>query len=138
MRFALIFVAATLLAQAPPPVAAVRITPEERHQLEQKTSELETALRPLHGKVADDLLADAEVYLKAAQWILRYDEFFSKAYVAQTNYVLDTGLQRAKELAAGNPTWPTRTGSFSRAYRSRVDGSLQPYAVTIPENHRPG
>jgi pimeloyl-ACP methyl ester carboxylesterase len=138
MRFALILIAATLYAQAPPPAPAVRITPEERHQIEQKTDELDAALRPLRGHAADDLLVDVEVYLKAARWILRYDEFYSKAYVAQTLYVLDTGIERAKELATGSPQWPKRTGSFIRAYRSRIDGSVQPYAVTIPENIHPG
>jgi pimeloyl-ACP methyl ester carboxylesterase len=138
MRFALILAAATLFAQAPTPVPAIRITPEERQTIEQKTGELDAALRPLRGKVADDLLIDAEVYLKAARWIVRYDEFYSKAYVAQTLYVLDAGLERAKELAAGQPTWPRRTGSFVRAYRSRVDGSVQPYALTVPDNIQPG
>lgn len=138
MRLALIIFPFALFAQAPPPVAAVHITLDERRQIEQKTDELDTALRPLRGKVADDLLVDAEVYLKAARWILRYDEFYSKAYVTQTLYVLDTGLQRAKELAAGNPAWPSRTGSSVRAYRSRVDGSIQPYALTLPDNLPPG
>jgi pimeloyl-ACP methyl ester carboxylesterase len=136
MRLALLVVPCALLAQAPPPVAAVHITPDERRQIEQKTDELDAALRPLRGKVADDLLVDAEVYLKAARWIVRYDEFYSKAYVKQTLYVLDTGLARAKELASGNPTWPSRTGSLVRAYRSRVDGSIQPYALTIPDGMR--
>src|ERR1700733_14480905 len=99
MRFALILAAATLLAQAPPPVPVVPVTPEERHQIEQKTDELDAALNPLRGKADADLLADVEVYLKAARWILRYNEFYSKAYVAQTLAVLDTGLQRAQELA---------------------------------------
>src|SRR5579862_2403897 len=130
MRFVFFLVATSLLAQAPPPAPVVRVTPEERHQIEEKAGQLDAALRPLRGKVADDLLVDTEVYLKAARWILRYDEFYSKAYVAQTLTVLDTGLQRAEELAAGKPSWPKRTGSFVRAYRSRVDGSVQPYAVT--------
>ncbi len=137
MRFFLILAALPLLAQAPPPAPVVRVTPEERHQIEQKADALDTALRPLRGRVAEDLLADTEVYLKAARWILRYDEFYSKNYVAQTLAVLDTGMQRAQELATGKPSWPKRTGSFVRGYKSRVDGSFQPYAVTIPENIQP-
>ena len=137
MRFAVFLIATTLFAQAPPPAKVVGVTPEERHQIEQKVEELDAALRPLRGKVADDLLVDAEVYLKAARWILRYDEFYSKTYGAQTLSVLDTGLVRAKELAANSPQWPKKTGSFVRAYRSRVDGSIQPYAITIPENYKP-
>lgn len=138
MRFVLIFAAASLSAQAPPPAPVVRVTAEERHQIEEKAGQLDATLRPLRGKVGDDLLVDAEVYLKAARWILRYDEFYSKSYVAQTLAVLDAGMERAQELAQGNPSWPKRTGSLVRGYRSRVDGSLQPYAVTIPDNIQPG
>ena len=134
MRFFLLFSAATLFAQAPPPAPVINITPDQRHQIEQKADELEAALRPLRGKTPDDLLVDAEVYLKAARWILRYDEFYSKTYVTQTLAVLDTGLERAHQLADGQPSWQKRTGSFVRAYRSKVDGSIQPYAVIVPEN----
>jgi hypothetical protein len=137
MRFVLILAALPLLAQAPPPAPVVRVTPEERQQIEQKAHSLDAALRPLRGKVADHLLVDAEVYLKAAQWILRYDEFYSKNYVAQTLAVLDAGMQRAQELSAGSPSWPKKTGSLVRGYRSRVDGSVQPYAVVVPENMQP-
>src|SRR5215472_2644110 len=135
MRLALILIATTLFAQAPPLAPVVTVTPEERQQIEQKAGELEAAIAPLRGKVADDLLADAEVYYKAARYILRYNEFYTKAYVAQTLAVLDTGLARARELAADNPSWTKKTGSLCRAYRSRVDGSLQPYALTIPAGY---
>jgi hypothetical protein len=135
MRLALILIATTLLAQAPPPAPVVTVTPEERQQIEQKAGELDAAIALLRGKVADDLLADAEVYYKAARYILRYNEFYTKAYAAQTLAVLDTGLARARELAADNPSWTKKTGSLCRAYRSRVDGSLQPYALTIPAGY---
>ena len=137
MRFALFLFAVTLFAQAPPPAPVVRVTPEERQQIAQKAAELDAVLRPMRKTELDDYLVDVEVYLKAARWILRYDEFFSKAYVAQTLAILDTGMQRAQQLAIGHPVWPKKTGSFVRAYRSRVDGSIQPYAVTIPENYKP-
>lgn len=138
MRFAPFFAALALIAQAPPPAPVINITAEQRRQIEQKADELDAALRPLRGKIADDLLVDAEVYLKAARWILRYDEFYSKAYVTETLAVLDTGLERAHLLAEGKPAWPKRTGSFVRGYRSRVDGSVQPYAVVIPESVQSG
>jgi dienelactone hydrolase len=128
----------TLAAQAPPASTLYHPTPEERSQVERKIADLDAALRPLRAGVADDLVVDAEVYLKAAQWVLRFDEFYSKAYVSQTLAVLETGLQRARELAAGEPGWTKRKGWVSRAYRSRVDGSVQPYAVTIPQNNSPG
>src|SRR5258708_37882127 len=97
-----------LAAQAPPAPTLYHPTPDERRQIERKIADLDAALRPLRTRIADDLLVDAEVYLKAAQWILRFDEFYSKAYVSQTLTVLETGLQRARELAAGEPRWTKR------------------------------
>jgi predicted esterase len=42
-------------------------------------------------------------------------------------------LQRAGQLAEGETPWWKRTGtSVVHGYRSRVDGSVQPYAVTYP------
>ena len=124
-----------------PAIAANPLSPPykptsgELQQIRAKTDELATALKGL--KADDALLADVEIYHKAAVWIVRYadEEFYTKRYVADTLAVLDRGLARAKELAAGKSSWPTQKGRLVRAYRSRVDGSVQPYALTIPENH---
>ncbi|HYI91970.1 MAG TPA: prolyl oligopeptidase family serine peptidase [Bryobacteraceae bacterium] len=86
----------------------------------------------------EDIRVDAEIYLKAGQWLLRHpEEFYKPEYSAQLLSVLDRGLARAAELEAGSPTWPKQKGRFSRAYRSRVDGSVQPYGMIIPENYDP-
>ena len=46
---------------------------------------------------------------------------------------LDRGLLRASQVAQGEVPWLQQAGySVVRAYRSRVDGSVQPYAVTFP------
>ena len=89
-------------------------------------------------KRAEDLRADVEIYLKAAQWITRHpEEFYKPEYNDQLLAVLDRGLARAAELESGSPSWPKQKGRLSRAYRSRVDGSLQPYGLLIPENYDP-
>ncbi|HEX9187471.1 MAG TPA: prolyl oligopeptidase family serine peptidase, partial [Vicinamibacteria bacterium] len=45
-------------------------------------------------------------------------------------------LQEAREyadrLAAGQDPWKGRTGVFTKAYRSEVDGTLQPYGLYVP------
>jgi hypothetical protein len=132
---AFVLAACALCAQAPPVPPKHQLAGEDRESIKAKTAELERALKPLRGRVADDLLVDAEVYLKAAQWVVRFDEFYSKADGEHALAVLDTGLHRANQLARSEPAWTKKTGSFCRAYRSRVDGSVQPYAVTIPENY---
>jgi len=128
-----IVAAALLLGTAAAPTKPYRPTETELRHIQAKMEELAAALKQVRAD--DALLADVEVYHKAAVWIVRYadEEFYSQKYVADTLAVLDRGLARARELAAGKPSWPTRKGRLVRAYRSRVDGSVQPYALTIPE-----
>jgi len=47
------------------------------------------------------------------EWILRYpEEFYTKAYAANSIAALDKGLARAGELEAGKPGWPKRKGGW--------------------------
>jgi len=106
--------------------------------IRQRTQQLAEQLDSLAAKhVEPALLADVAVYHKAAVWIVRYanEEFFAKRYVADTLAALDRGLARAQQLAAGQPAWTTQKGQLVRAYRSRVDGSVQPYGLAIPDNY---
>src|SRR5262249_40065291 len=59
----------------------------------------------------------------------------TKAYYDNTLKALDAGLKRASELEAGKPSWVNRKGRVARAYRSIVDGSVQPYTVIIPDTY---
>src|SRR5215471_3486310 len=107
-------------------------TPDELNQARARLADLTDRLHRLESR-PDTLRADVEVYAKAAQWILRYpEEFYTKAYLANTLKALDHGIARARELEAGNPAWLSRKGRLVRAYRSAVDGSVQPYALVIP------
>lgn len=87
-------------------------------------------------------VADVAVFEKAAEWMLRHAEFYQPDYNEQLRKVLELGQQRGEELAAGaggwgNPSWSNRVGQGIRGYFSRVDGSVQPYALTLPEGVNP-
>ena len=64
--------------------------------------------------------------------IVEHNEFFHEAAGNWTLEVLDRGMLRARFLATGEVPWALATGSILRAYRSRLDGSVQPYGVTLP------
>lgn len=121
--------------QAPP--AAEPPSAAERRDIEHKLSELDSRVKALAAKKADpELLADVDIYRKAAEYIRRFpEEFATKAFAANTIAVLDRGLTRASELEAGAASWPKRKGHVVRAYVSRLDGSVQPYGLTIPESY---
>ena len=130
----LLLVLAIQGAEAP----SYRPTEDELGKIRAKTAELGTAIQRLVAERADpDLLLDVQIYHKAATWILRYteEEFYTKRYVDDTLTVLDHGLARAKELTARRTSWPTSKGQFVRAYRSQIDDSVQPYALTVSANY---
>lgn len=79
-------------------------------------------------------LADVKVYAKAVEWILRHKEFYKPDYVKQTQKVLDTGWKRAQELPENKAGWRYQTGTTIRGYVSAVDQSVQPYALTLPQD----
>ena len=115
-----------------PDAAALKLIAE-------KTERLRTELEGLKAKgVSDDVLADVEVYRKAAEWIVRHGEWFVADNGKATLNVLDRGLARAKAAAEGKTPWREARGKpVVRGYRSRVDGSVQPYSVVYPEGFDP-
>jgi Prolyl oligopeptidase family len=133
----LMLTVAVVVGQAPP--STFPPTTDERRDIEVKLSELASrveALRANNKKTDTTLLADVDIFRKAAAYILRFpEEFAKKEYVANAMSVLETGLTRARELEAGAPSWPKRKGHVVRAYVSRVDGSVQPYGLTIPASY---
>src|SRR5262249_10590902 len=129
-----VFVAAAALQTAPP---VYHPSADETRAMEAKVSDLSARINGLRAKKADPaLLADVDIYRRAAELILRFpEEFASQRFVADTLAVLDTGLARVRELDAGAPSWPERKGHVVRGYVSRVDGTVQPYALTIPASY---
>ncbi|MCH2586473.1 MAG: hypothetical protein MK138_17090, partial [Planctomycetes bacterium] len=83
-------------------------------------------------RIPEDRFLDVEIYAKAAEWLLRYpEEFYDKSYIAKALKVLDVGLERAAALEEGKAPWLKATGRLARAYRSKIDGSVQPYGLVI-------
>jgi hypothetical protein len=112
-------------------------TAEQKLRLDEKLFTLGARIKALQAKHADpSLVADVEVYRKAAEWIQRYpEEFYAKTYADNAIAALDKGLARAKELESGAPSWPKQKGRLVRSYISQVDGSIQPYGLLIPASY---
>lgn len=140
MNNARIALALTLLALAglqaqdfaPPP--GILPPPETLKEIRAKTDRLGKMIGALRRQgVRDPALADVEIYHQAAVAIVEHQEFFRKDSAAATLAVLDRGLLRARFLSTGETPWTQAIGHATpRGYRSRIDGSVQPYAVTLP------
>ncbi|HUG91247.1 MAG TPA: hypothetical protein VML55_10455, partial [Planctomycetaceae bacterium] len=132
--------ARVLFAQPAPEADAARLSEKlERLQTrvaalrEDRRADAEAARRGFDPRP----FADVEVCAKAAEWILRHGEFYRPAYVGYADRALDLGLARLAELQQGNPGWLNRPGTTVLGYVSKIDGSVQPYALTLPEGIEP-
>ncbi|MEZ6064232.1 MAG: prolyl oligopeptidase family serine peptidase [Planctomycetaceae bacterium] len=110
-------------------------TAEQRAELRAGLEKLQSAIErlPATGPRHRQQREDVAVYAKAVEWILRHDEWFKPGYVDDTRKVIAAGLERAAALTAKEAKWGTSAGKHILAYRSSIDGSLQPYAITLPE-----
>ena len=135
----LVVAAAAIVAQDPGEKVFPPST-EQKAEVHKKLAELSARIAALGSKNADpQLLADVQVYRKAVDYILRFpEEFFGPSYAAETIKVLDAGIQRALEVEAGMPSWTGKTGHVVRGFVSRVDGSVQPYGLSIPASYDGG
>ena len=95
----------------------------------------------LKGLEKHELFPDVAVYEKAVRWALDYKEVYDGKKDqpgATVKAVLRDGLERAGLLRGGRHPWTTTTGLVVRGYRSRIDGSVQPYGLVVPLNYEFG
>jgi pimeloyl-ACP methyl ester carboxylesterase len=112
--------------------------PEEVAKIREKTEQIEKLVGDLKAKHADPvLLNDVDVYSKAGRFLMEYPELFgTQAAIDHSFEVLDQGIERAHQLMDGKPGWEQGNKRIE-AYRSEIDGALQPYGLTFPANYDP-
>src|SRR5262245_21477774 len=136
----LLTLSATLAGQPALTFQPPKVTAPDKATLDTiaaRTQKLADTLDRLRQKgVKDPALADVEVFVKAAQWIVKHGEYYN-ASAEWILPVLDHGLLRASQQGRGEATWLYRAAGQTvvRAYRSRIDGSVQPFAVTYPHDY---
>jgi hypothetical protein len=146
ISLALIFALTSLCAQEPAsvrpvPPPGIPVSPEDRSVLESGLEKLRTEIKSLRQVARGQEpsgIADVRIFEKAVDWALRYDEFFDPKQIQAAKQQLERGMQRAKELREGKPSWNSATGLVVRGYVSKIDGSIQPYGLVIPDDWKPG
>jgi predicted esterase len=123
-------------AQKQFPPKGVEIPEKDRAELTAGAAELGKEIAALKSATLKPelsaLIPDVEVFHKAVDWALRYDEFYDVKQVATARTLLAEGKARAAALRDGKAPWTTQTGPVVRGYRSKIDGSVQPFGVVVP------
>ncbi len=125
----------------PVPPKGIALTLADRESLQDGVDELGHRIKALRQSLAGRpallrLLPDVEIYHKAVHEALAHDEFFQVREVAAARDLLRRGMERATLLEAGKAPWSAATGLIVRGYVSKIDGSVQPYGLVVPESYR--
>lgn len=124
----------------PPP--GIAIPDDLRRELTEGVTRLGGEIESLRATATNApvrlaLLPDIQIFHKAVDWALRYDEFFRTNEVEAARAQLQEGFKRAAALRDGKPYWTEARGLVVRGYVSRIDGSIQPYGLVVPEAFDP-
>ena len=126
----------------PPP--GIAIPAEVRAELEAGVAELGKEIDGLRKSLAKyptllELLPDVQIFYNSVHYALKYNEFYNPGEIAVARKHLQQGRERAKSLARGGQVpWSTETGLVVRGYRSKIDGSVQPYGLVVPASYKGG
>lgn len=133
---ALVLLPSISLAQKKDPPKVVPPDEKTIDLIKHRMTKLQDAVAALPATVPQHIVVDVQIYLKAAEWVMRHREWVGNDSSKWILGSLDVGLQRAADAAGGKAPWQEPKGKVvSRAYRSKVDGSVQPYAVSYPADY---
>ncbi len=120
------------------PKLGIEVPADVRQKLEERLADLDKKIADLqqrNDKRIEELLPDVQIYAKAVRDALRYQEFFDAKELPVAEELLKEGLARAEQLAAGDVPWTAAKGLVVRGYISKIDGSVQPYGLVVPESY---
>ena len=123
----------------PPP--GIEISAADRTELERGLAALDSQLSQLSAAKdprVSSLLPDVQIFRRAVATALANNEFFDAADVGKAKVLLAEGKIRADALLRGQANWTRDTGLVVRGYVSKIDGSVQPYGLVVPDSFREG
>lgn len=126
----------------PIPPVGIQVSLANQQQLKAELEKLQKEIADLEIKLKSkpallELLPDVQIYEKAVRYALEHSEFFNAREIPVAGELLKQGLERASALASGKAPWTTATGLVVRGYVSKIDGSVQPYGLVVPESYQP-
>ena len=124
----------------PIPKIGIELSEAQKASFEEQMANFKAALDQLRVKKdrrVQELLPDIEIFYRAVRTNFDHRELFGKRDLQNAGVVIAEGRGRARDLANGKPLWPDQTGLVVRGYRSKIDGTVQPYGLVIPDSYNP-
>ncbi len=118
-------------AVKPVPPPGIEVPAADRAELEAGLKDLGARIDKLRRSGSKDELPNVEIYYKAVDWALRHNEIFDAKQIPVAKDLIKQGLARVEALEKGETPWNKATGLVVRGYRSKIDGSIQPYGLVI-------
>ncbi len=126
--------------QVPPPGAT--LSEADQQDLNAELAKLNENLAKLKASKdarIQSLIPDVEIYSRAISGGLKHKELFPadkpEAAAKSAKQVLSQGLERSQQLLKGEAPWTRAKGLVVRGYRSKIDKTVQPYGLVIPESY---
>ena len=122
----------------PVPKVGIELSESQTADFAKRLSEFKRLLDKLRAKKDRrtlELLPDVEIFDRAVRTNIEHRELFGKRDVVNAAVLTNEGHSRAADLLYHKPQWPAATGLVVRGYRSKIDGSVQPYGLVVPESY---
>lgn len=125
------------------PRLGIKVPDDKRQELEGglgRLQELLDQLREHESELVAELLPDVAVFHRAVRVALEHDEFFKPKEIDDALANLRLGETRARNILVAPdlmPAWTERPrdGRVVRGYRSRIDHTVQPYGLIVPNSY---
>jgi hypothetical protein len=126
--------------RVPPP--GVTLSDDVRDELISGVQSLGKNLTTARSRWAKDSqqlrrVADIEIFHKSVDWAVRYGEIFKTNEMDSARLQLKTAAERLQALDKGQAPWLETPGPTVGGYVSRIDGSVQPFGLVIPQSWKP-
>src|SRR6476469_5481947 len=117
------------------PPQGTPLAPADKAIIDKGIADLGAAIDELKAQLQNKpdaaYLADIQVYYNALRYPIQYNEPIDPK---KAQPAIAEGLARAAELKAGRHSWTEKSGV--RGYVSKIDGSVQPYILSVPPNYK--
>jgi dienelactone hydrolase len=127
----------------PVPPKGIAVEGGTKDKLLAEAADLDAGLKTVVQSLVDKKSALAEfaddvaICSHAVRVALQHDEIFDTKELKSAEAILQLGKERLAQLKEGKAPWTTSPGLIVRAYRSKIDGSLQPYGLVLPPSYSP-